>query len=104
MSRFDFFRLTLFRVLALIIMIALLAGSYFTYDAALREEIELSLAVPEPTPEVTPEPIPDEFTVIPPDVAPPASNSDLNINEARTSSSICCAVRSEYGLVKDISL
>lgn len=76
MSRSDFVRLTLFRVLALIIMIALLAGSFHAYSIAF--EAELALAAPEPTPTPTPEPTPDlSHMIIPPDIAPPASGSDL---------------------------
>ena len=76
MSRSDFVRLTLFRVLALIIMIALLAGCFHAYSIAF--DAELALSAPEPTPEATPEPTPDlSHEVLPPDVAPPASASDL---------------------------
>lgn len=76
MSRSDFVRLTLFRVLALIIMIALLAGSFHAYSISF--EADLALSAPEPTPISTPEPTPDlSSEVLPPDVAPPASASDL---------------------------
>lgn len=76
MSRSDFVRLTLFRVLALIIMIALLAGCFHAYSLAF--EAELALSAPEPTPTPTPEPTPSlSYEVLPPDVAPPASGSDL---------------------------
>lgn len=57
-------------------MIALLAGGFHAYSVSL--EAEVALAAPEPTPTPTPEPTPDlSHMVLPPDVAPPASNSDL---------------------------
>jgi len=77
LSRSDFIRLTLFRVLAVIIMIALLAVGFSFYSAALEKELELAAiqATPEPTPEPAPEPVYD-FKI--PDTAPPASGTDLS--------------------------
>lgn len=72
MSRSNLIRLSLFRLLSLIIMLALLAGSFYAYGANAQQDVVLEQPVP------TPEPTPDaNYAVIPPDIAPPASNSDL---------------------------
>lgn len=73
LSRFDFVRLTLFRVMALMIMLALLAGSFCAYSAEKSAAAEASVSAPV----ATPFPTPDDYTVTPPDVAPPVSASDL---------------------------
>ncbi len=76
MPRHDFIRLTLFRVLAVIIMVALLAGGFSAYSAAF--EAELAASAPEPTPEITPEPTPEVILIsYPKDAVPPASASDI---------------------------
>jgi len=80
LPRSDFIRLTLFRVLAVIIMIALLAGGFHAYSVAF--EAELALAVPEPTPTPTPEPTPVlNAAIYSPDAVPPASATDIGGEE-----------------------
>ena len=76
MSRTNLIRLTLFRLLALIIMLAVIAGSFYVHgmdtqqDAAIQE--------PEPSPEQTAEPTSEPvYPLIDPDAVPPASASDL---------------------------
>lgn len=75
MSRSDFIRLALFRVLAAVIMVALLAGGFSVYSAALEAEFAAPEPITEPTPTPIPEPVYD-FKI--PAVEPPASNSDLS--------------------------
>ena len=74
MSRSDFIRLALFRVLAVIIMVALPAGGFSIYSTALEAEFAEPEPIPEPTPELISEPVYD-FKV--PTIEPPASDSDL---------------------------
>ena len=79
MSRSNLLRLNLFRLISVLIMLALIAGSFYAYGLELQEELVLSQ--PEPTPEATPEPTPDVYIAVPPDVAPPASGTDLAPDE-----------------------
>ncbi len=75
MSRSDFIRLTLFRLISIILMLAVIAGSFYAYGIVTEQNAVLEQPVPTPT--ITPEPTPDAYIPAPPEKAPPASGSDL---------------------------